>query len=130
MKKVKILSFVWMLFFFNACSLSVDIDDEDELGRITASALGSNLDGTVSVGGYLDLEVNVFDRDGIASIRVEIPAINVDFLTNIDSHNSAQKINQSFIVNEIDSNESKTIFVTLSDKDGNSYTNTIAFAIK
>jgi len=130
MKTIKILSLVSVLFLFFSCSLTVDVDDEDEFGRITASAIGDNSDGSVSLGGYLDLEVSVFDRDGIASIRIEIPSINVDFLTNINSSASTQSISQAFNVSEIDSSETKTIFVTLTDKDGNRYTKTIAFATK
>ena len=128
MNTVKILSLMSVLLFFNSCSLTVDVDEEDERGRIAVSALGNNSNGSVSIGGYLDLEVRVFDRDGVASVRIEIPAINVDFLTQINSSESTQKINQTFTVNEVDSNESKTIFVTLTDKEGNSYTKTIAFA--
>ena len=128
MNTVKILSLMSVLLFFNSCSLTVDVDEEDERGRIAVSALGNNSNGSVSIGGYLDLEVRVFDRDGVASVRIEIPAINVDFLTQINSSESTQKINQTFNVNEVDSNESKTIFVTLTDKEGNSYTKTIAFA--
>lgn len=130
MKILKQLVPVVIIFCFISCSLTVDVDDEDELGRITASAKGSNSDGTVSEAGYLDLEVNAFDRDGIASIRIEIPALNVNFLTTINAAESTQKINQTFNVVAIDSSQSKTIFVTLVDNDGNSYTKTLAFATR
>lgn len=130
MKTVKFLSLISMYLVFGSCSLTVDVDDQDELGRITASVLGDNSDGSVSVGGYLDVEVNVFDRDGIASIQIEIPALNIDVLINSDSYESSQKINQTFSINEVDSNESRIIWVTLTDKDNNRYTKTIAFAVK
>lgn len=127
MKTIKILTLVSLLFAFNSCSLTVDIDDLDELGRINASATGDNSDGSVSVGGYLEVEVSVFDRDGISTIQIEIPAINIDFLTSIKTSEYTGKITQSFNVNEIDANKSKTIFITLTDKDGNRYTKTISF---
>ncbi len=130
MKIVKIWWLASILFFLNACSLTVDIDDEDEQGKITANAIGSNSDGTLSLGGNLDVEISVFDRDGIASIQIEIPALNIDVLINSDTSVSSQKVYQSFTINEIDSNVSKIIYVTLTDNDNNSYTKTIAFAVK
>jgi len=127
MKTIKILTLVSLLFAFNSCSLTVDVDDLDELGRINASATGDNSDGSVSVGGYLEVEVSVFDRDGISTIQIEIPAINVDILTSMNTSEYTGKITQSFNVNEIDASKSKTIFITLTDKDGNRYTKTISF---
>ena len=130
MKTTKHLSYLLFLFFSISCSLTVDVDDEDELGKISANAIGDNSDGTVSEDGYLDLEVDVFDRDGIGSIRIEIPALNVNFLTTINSFKSSQKVNQTFEVNNIDMTQPKTIFVTLIDNDGNSYTKNLAFETK
>ena len=127
MKTIKILSLLSLVLTFSACSLTVDIDENDELGKISARVIGDNADGSVSVGGYLDIEVTVFDRDGIAAIQIEIPAIMVDFLTSMDTYENTGKITQSFNVNDIDATAPKTIYITLTDKEGNSYTKTIPF---
>ncbi len=130
MKKMKISGIMGLLILLSSCSLTVDLDDQDEVGSISATVLGDNSDGSVSLGGYLDLEISAFDRDGIASIRVEIPALNIDYLTNSNASLYDQKISQTFVVNEIDSNESAIVYLTLTDKEGYRYTRTIAFTIK
>lgn len=130
MKRLKFLTSLFFLSIMFSCSVTIDNDDEDELGRITASAKGDNPDGTVSDMGFIDLEVTVFDRDGIATVRIEVPAVNVDFVTAVSSFETTQKISQTFNVGIIDSSISKTILVTLMDNDGNTYSKTLAFAIK
>ena len=130
MKKRKTIFCATLLALLgSSCSLTLDIDGDDEPARLSVSAKGNNSDGSVSEGGYLDLDVTAADQDGISSIRIEIPALNVDFLTNSNSRLPDQKISQTFNVNEIDLNEPNTVFVTLIDEEGNSYTKTVAFVI-
>ena len=128
MKTFKNSLFLIGLLFFTSCSLTVDVDDEDELARISASAIGDNPNGTVSEDGYLDVTVNAFDRDGIASIRIEIPAINVNFLTTTSAYKSTQSIEQTYEINELNTSIAKTIEVTVIDNEGNAYNKSLAFA--
>lgn len=130
MKTFKILFALLGFTFLTACSITVDTDDEDELGRITANAIGNNTDGTLSDDGTLDVEVVVFDRDGIASVRIEVQALQIDFLTTINSNENTQKINQTFTNVSINETQTKIILITLTDNEGNSYTKTVAFGTR
>lgn len=130
MKNLKHLLPLFVLLLITSCSLTVDVDDEDELAKISATAIGNNRDGTVSEGGFIDLEIDIFDRDGVQSVRIEIPAINIDFSSEIRNRNNEQKIRQSFNVDQIDSSALKFIYLTITDYDGNIYDRTLSYSVK
>lgn len=130
MKNLKHLLALFILVLITSCSLTVDVDDEDELAKISATAIGNNRDGTVSEGGFIDLEIDIFDRDGVQSVRIEIPAINIDFSTNISKRSNEQNIRQSFNVDEIDNAAPKLIYLTITDYDGNVYDRSLNFSVK
>ncbi|MFK7813708.1 MAG: hypothetical protein AB8B59_14535 [Maribacter sp.] len=130
MKNLKHLLQLFALILITSCSLTVDVDNEDELAKISASAVGNNRDGTVSEGGFIDLEVDIFDRDGVQSVRIEIPALNIDFSTNISNRSNKHNIRQSFNVDEIDNAAPKLIYLTITDYDGNVYDRALNFSVQ
>lgn len=113
-----------------SCSLSLDIDGADSEGRLVMEVQGSNSDGSVSEGGYLDLKVSASDADGIQSLRIEIPALGIDFFTSMNPNKVDQEINQTFYAEVIDWNQPNVIWVTLTDDNQNSYSKTIRFNSK
>lgn len=128
MKKYNLLAMLFFIVLISACSVDVKIN-EDSQGIIKISTKGNNPNGTVSKNGYLEIDVEGKDPDGIKSISIEIPSLNIDFIIDNHSDNESWKINQTF--NIVDSVETGvySVYVILKDRDGNEYSKTITFKI-
>ncbi|MET2983626.1 hypothetical protein [Aureibaculum conchae] len=128
MRKHSLLVLFFLAVLINACSVDVKIN-EDTQGVINITTKGDNSNGTVSRNGYLEIDVEGKDADGIKSISIEIPLLNIDFIIDNHSGNESWKINQTF--NIVDSVETGvySVYVILKDRDGNEYSKTITFKI-
>ena len=128
MRKHSLLVLFFLAVLISACSVDVKIN-EDTQGVINITTKGDNSNGTVSRNGYLEIDIEGKDADGIKSISIEIPSLNIDFIIDNHSGNESWKINQTF--NIVDSVETGvySVYVILKDKDGNEYSKTITFRV-
>lgn len=130
MKKNSFLFLCAALSTLFSCTLDVDFDGKDSRPRISTIVYGDNADGSVSQDGLLSVEIEVEDHDGIASVRIRIPELNIDFFTRNRADNEYWNIKQTFEANEINNDSSGTVYITLTDTEGNSYSRSVRFSIK
>lgn len=128
MRNFGLLAMLFLAVLTRACSVDVKIN-EDTQGVINITTKGNNPDGTVSQNGYLEINVDGKDADGIKSISIEIPSLNIDFIIDKYSGDEHWKIKQTFnVVNSVDTGV-YSIYVILKDKDGNEYSKTVTFRV-
>ena len=129
MKQIIIaLNFV-CLVILSGCTLEASFEPEGYRSKLSVSATGNNIDGSISTGGYLTIQIVGEDDDGISQIRLRIPSINVDQEFTSHATNEHWEINQTFDITSIDFDAPRVIYVTLVDNDGSEYSRTISLKV-
>jgi len=91
---------------------------------------GDNADKTVSANGTLNVAMTARDGDGIESIRIEIPVLNVDLLLEDNTGDKKWKINRDFEVADVVEVGKHDVLITVTDLLGTEYLEDEDFRMK
>ncbi len=130
MIKFKAIFIAILLAFACSCTLVVDVDDDDEAGSLQIEAKGDGPNGAVPIGTALYLTVTAADKDGISSMTITIPELNVATeIMNSEQQHYNWTIDQTFDVPETTTTGLYEITIRLKDKNGNEYSQKRSFRI-
>ncbi|WP_350287406.1 hypothetical protein [uncultured Croceitalea sp.] len=128
-KTILAASLLICLCFQGSCTLEASFESGGYRSKLAINAIGNNSDGSISTGGYLNIEIIGEDYDGISQIELRIPSINVDQTFFNQSDDTRWQINQTFTVDTIDFDAPRRIYVMLIDNDGSEYSRTISLRV-
>jgi len=117
------------LFLFILCMMAC-AKSNIGVNHITLDVKGNNEDQTVSASGVLNVKINAEDTDGIESIRLEIPILNVDLMLEDQVIIEKWQINRNFEVGDIATTGVFEVTMILTDRKGEEYMRDQKFTIK
>jgi len=103
---------------------------ELDLNYIIVDLEGDNADKSVSANGILNLAMTARDGDGVESVRIEIPVLNVDLFLEDNTGDKKWKINRDFEVINVVEVGRYDVTITVTDLLGNEYIEDEKFRIK
>ncbi len=117
------------LLTFFACDVDFDINERDSRSEFSAKVQTvKTTDGPLEKK-TLYFELAVEDDDGVSSISVEIPAINVQFSVANSTVSDTMSILYTFDIDDNINIDIGTIYITLIDDNNNRYKKQYNFTI-
>lgn len=105
-------------------------DDYAYTSKLTLEVKGDNADGSVSKGGYVQLEIDGEDPRGIDSFRIRIPSLHIHQELKSVGKKKRWKVRQTFTVDILNLEATPEIYLTLKNTDGNVLTKIYPLTIK
>jgi len=121
MKNLMCLFVIGVLVLTTSCNADIDVN------LVNVSVL--NKKDEVAPGEELKVKINATDTDGIESIIISIPSLDVDTLIAGYSEGDKWKFEKHFEVSNTAEIGSQDIFVTVTDKIGQTYEESEGFKI-